>query len=615
MRISRRLLQWSPWASSERLLRHASYYERTLYNAVLGTQRGHHPGEMLYMYPMGSGVSKAGIANAPQGHHWSDGEHHFWCCQGSGIEAFARLADSIFFRHNKAASARSSSVGEADAAQLLILQLLPSSLHWRERGVRVEIRGDYPGSVAAHAPLRVRLAFKRVEEAPSGSRMIEPWVRMPAWATNLDVKPSGAVSLTSKAKPGLLLPLQLASSGEGGLEISLTPKVQWERIKDARPQFALLQAALYGPLVLAGLTYSERALSYDASLVPVPRGEQSNLVALEGSTTAGTENGAAAVGPVQGCLVSRWSSAWVIRPDKARHFLLRPSADCLGRATPIEDMLSTFPQAHGGGQGYTLDATQTSAACARLDGCVLPEGVSAFATGRLYAMHLGANVPVMPAASPPVVTGSRRGGTDAANAATWRLTRSPVGVAGVEVAGDAVFLESFDMPGHVLSLLSDANSGKKHLALTEVRSSKDVMQLWRRTAGEHGKTRLQAADSTGMVLSMVKRKSDVGAVAQPIVPHRGAVLSREWDLGLALPGAMGAVPVEVSTPFAEYAPTAFWLVGPPNPPPTQRSRGVAGTRPFLLLPLNEMQDEHYTVYWCKPLTAAEARSPPRFCLP
>ena len=42
------------------------------------------------MMPLGSGVSKAGIPNAPQGHHWSDAEHHFWCCQGSGVEAFAR---------------------------------------------------------------------------------------------------------------------------------------------------------------------------------------------------------------------------------------------------------------------------------------------------------------------------------------------------------------------------------------------------------------------------------------------------------------------------------------------------------------------------------------------
>ena len=75
------------------------YYERAMLNAVLGTQRGTMPGAMTYMYPMGSGVSKQGIPNAPQGHHWSDEEHHFWCCQGSGVESFARLADSVFWRH------------------------------------------------------------------------------------------------------------------------------------------------------------------------------------------------------------------------------------------------------------------------------------------------------------------------------------------------------------------------------------------------------------------------------------------------------------------------------------------------------------------------------------
>ena len=69
--LSRRLLQWTSWTATlrggaKRALAHAEYYERTLYNAVLGTQRGTNPGQMLYMFPLGSGVSKAGIAAAPQ---------------------------------------------------------------------------------------------------------------------------------------------------------------------------------------------------------------------------------------------------------------------------------------------------------------------------------------------------------------------------------------------------------------------------------------------------------------------------------------------------------------------------------------------------------------------
>ena len=37
-------------------------------------------------------------------------------------------------------------------------------------------------------------------------------------------------------------------------------------------------------------------------------------------------------------------------------------------------------------------------------------------------------------------------------------------------------------------------------------------------------------------------------------------------------------------------------------------------RPFLLVPLNELQDEHYTVYFCKPEAEAQAARPPRFCV-
>merc|ERR1719424_1487040 len=126
----------------------------------------------------------------------------------------------------------------------------------------------------------------------------------------------------------------------------MTPTIQWERIKDTRPQFASLHAALYGPIVLAGFTYGERALPFDAALVPVTPGERSNLKSLR-VRLPDESNGAQLAA---GCLVSRWSSAWLIRPDKARHHLPRPPPDCLARATPIEDTLSSFAQVNGGGK-------------------------------------------------------------------------------------------------------------------------------------------------------------------------------------------------------------------------------------------------------------------------
>ena len=491
MRISRRLMQWGRWAAWGRALAHAEYYERTMYNAVLGTQRGTKPGAMLYMMPLGSGVSKAGIPDAPQGHHWSDEEHHFWCCQGSGIEAFARLADSIYWRRDP------KDGGTASSRQLLILQLMPSRLRWEHAAVRVTISGDYPGSVGGSATLRTRVHVERTPAANGASAArVDVWLRLPQWASAVRATASGGFSSAEvrSASAGSLLPLSLgADDGKGAVDLDLTPAIRWERIKDRRPKFAILHAALYGPLVLAALTYAERAISYAAQLTPVPPSERSRLFSVRVHTER-TDGISAAAEPdsvSSGCLVRRWGSAWLIQPDGTRNFLLRPAAECLSRATPIEDTLSNFAQAHGGGKGYALDAAQTLTACTRLDGCLLPEGRSAFASGKLYLMHLGtAGSPVVLAAPPPTVTGTRKGGTDGANAASWRLSASPIGVgAGTTSSASApqtgfseahpFYVESMDLPGHVLTIPA---SGAGGLVLERARATATGTQLWNRVA-------------------------------------------------------------------------------------------------------------------------------------
>ena len=623
MRVSRRLLQWSPWAAWERPLEHAAYYERTLFNAVLGTQRGAKPGEMLYMMPLGSGVSKAGIPDAPQGHHWSDAENHFWCCQGSGIEAFARLADSIFWRRGGGSGGGGSSQASSEPNHLVVLQLLPSTLLWRELDVRVDVRGDYPGSVPASAPLRVQIQLERSAGA-STSGQLELGVRLPAWASSLTLAPlSGALSLAqpsgSALQPGSLLQLRFApAEGEeasGDLELEIIPAISWEKIKDSRPHFDTLRACLYGPLVLAGFTYAERALPHGATLLPVPPTEQSSLASLRIHVKSD-----AAKGDGAGCLVRRWGSVWLIHPDRTRNFLPKPPAACLARGTPIEEVLSSFPQAHGGGQGYAFDAAQTAAACATLDGCVLPEGKSAFADGRLFIMHMGASMPVAITAPPPLVTGGpRKGGTDAANAATWRLTPTPVGLDSTPADSDWLYIESFDMPGYVLSPAAGDRAGVVAVTLERAGGNDSAAQRWRKVRPASGGTDdswlLQNGGKGGGMLSARRRdaKASVG-----VVPHRGVAVTREWDLVMT-PGSDAArddiKPITVEPPFAEYAPTSFWLTRPPGEAPAaMEADRAAKIRPFLLVPLNELQDEHYTVYFCKPASAKDASKPPRFCV-
>ena len=71
--VSRNLFRWTKEVS------YADYYERALTNGVLGIQRGTEPGLMIYMLPLGKGVSKAVTY-----HGWGTPYDAFWCCYGTG---------------------------------------------------------------------------------------------------------------------------------------------------------------------------------------------------------------------------------------------------------------------------------------------------------------------------------------------------------------------------------------------------------------------------------------------------------------------------------------------------------------------------------------------------
>jgi len=71
------------WTADPRVL---DYYERTLFNSRLGTQNLE-DGGMSYFLPLGSGYWK--YFNSPY--------NSFWCCTGTGVEEYAKTADTIYF--------------------------------------------------------------------------------------------------------------------------------------------------------------------------------------------------------------------------------------------------------------------------------------------------------------------------------------------------------------------------------------------------------------------------------------------------------------------------------------------------------------------------------------
>ncbi|KAK3241724.1 hypothetical protein CYMTET_48541 [Cymbomonas tetramitiformis] len=661
---------------ADHIMGHAEYYERTVLNAVLGTQRGTQPGEMLYMYPMGSGVSKAGIPDAPQGHHWSDPEHHFWCCQGSGVEAFARIADSVFWLHNPAPEDPGSPPfsGDGSAAapyHLFVLQYISSELEASEIGCKVRWQAEHVGSALAGDPLRAQLYIAPTRAHPGAAgaeRKLVVWVRMPRWAASaeLEVAPHDAGTRVRREifgtpSAGKLVPLQMHIGGRGSAEhvegepelvatIALTPQIMYEQVKDVRAEFRSLQAVLYGPLVLAGLTYGERVLRDSHShIVPVPASARDELVTLELQPQQMRDG---AVAAQEGCLVSAWENVWTVHADRTRSWVKYASASCLAKAKEHElsvDLARLPKRGDGEGPDYVLDERASAAACTQ-GGC-LSDGSSPFLSGRLVLMHNGTRGRVMMAARPSRIQGLRIGGSDAANAATWRMTSRPLAeyhpgraqrphrseILGPEVTpnpsnnGNArlpVVLEAFDRPGYVLT----AEHGSGRLTLTRLRqgspgeeglgySDTPATQWWhvRNEDGASLSFESTALPGHWLTLQSSLQRRESGATADGSMDHspdedeaqsggmihRDAVASQQWTVGFQqrasgrnddLPHHQGE-PARFNTEnegtLAEYAKSSFWAIG------SDDQEHIDGRNHFLLMPLNEMVDEHYTVYFCK----------------
>jgi hypothetical protein len=249
------------------------------------------------MDPMGGGVSKASYPSGSELHHWGDSSTH-WCCQGTGIEAFARLADSIYWEPNPEFVGQAVPEHAAPRAHLFVLQAISSALRWTERGCDVVLDAEAPGSRSATEPLRTSLRLLRPSTSGKATWDGEVllWLRVPAWAKGVRASAHGALSLPRPAVAGegteRLLPVlgtlstEPQSSGSDGdvlgrVHLQWSMGLRWERIQDSRARFQVLHAvtavgferdlphaclcvtydlplesrdcqAFWGPLVLAG---------------------------------------------------------------------------------------------------------------------------------------------------------------------------------------------------------------------------------------------------------------------------------------------------------------------------------------------------------------------------
>lgn len=151
--LTRLLWQQMPQAS------YADYYERALWNGILGTRSPDDPAAIQYYVPMQSGGFR----------YYGEADNAYVCCSGTGIESFSRLAEFVYAH---------------DDASLWVNLFTPSVVAWTAKGIEVTQTTKFPDEeatslqVAAKAPvafsLRIREPFwcrGRMEVAVNGETL------------------------------------------------------------------------------------------------------------------------------------------------------------------------------------------------------------------------------------------------------------------------------------------------------------------------------------------------------------------------------------------------------------------------------------------------------------
>lgn len=203
LKLTRHLFAASPRA------RYMDYYERVLFNHRLGTIDPE-TGTTVYYLPLGNGYSKI----------YAKPFDSFWCCNGTGAEEFAKLADTIYFH---------------DAGSIFVNLYIASEMNWPERGIRLTQQTSFPEEqgttllISAAKPVDVDLKL-----------------RIPYWAKDGSVRINGRV-VPAFADPSSYLVLRGPWKNGDRVELSLPMHLHAAPLPDRQS----LQAALYGPVVLA----------------------------------------------------------------------------------------------------------------------------------------------------------------------------------------------------------------------------------------------------------------------------------------------------------------------------------------------------------------------------
>ncbi len=238
------------------------FYERALINHLLGAQNSLDPmGHITYFTPLRPGARR-GVGPAWGGGTWSTDDDSFWCCQGTALETFTKLPDSIYF----------------PTGTTLIVNLYAASvLTWADRGITVTQATTYPDTDTATFTLAGTM---------SGAWTIR--FRIPSWCRGAAIAVNGVRQDVPAAAGTYAEVTRVWVSGD-----VVTVTLPMELRVEPAPDDTSVAAVLFGPVVLSG-NYGDRSLSGlpTLSLPSLKRDHASRL-----SFTATADGDDVALGP------------------------------------------------------------------------------------------------------------------------------------------------------------------------------------------------------------------------------------------------------------------------------------------------------------------------------
>ncbi len=205
LKITEHLFCWEPKAE------YADFYERALLNGILGTQHPEVGGTAMYYVPMRPGLFRA----------YSDPDHSFFCCSGTGIESYAKFGNCIYFHNDN---------------KLWVNQFIASELSWNEKGVTVLQNTQFPDEDHATFTFQTK---KPVE--------LDICLRVPYWAKEGCILKLNGKTLETSASPSSYISIKRVWKTGDKLEFTLPMSLHTWTMPDNPSRISLL----YGPVVLA----------------------------------------------------------------------------------------------------------------------------------------------------------------------------------------------------------------------------------------------------------------------------------------------------------------------------------------------------------------------------